>query len=455
MISFPNHARPMRFLLAIVAMLVVAPASAAVNRAATERAFQAWLADEIWPEAQAVGVSRKTFDAALGGVTLDWDLPELAPPGAPPPPHTTEVQAEFRSPGAYFDQKNLNAQAATGRQLIAKYDGVLDAIEERYGVPRGILVAIWARESSFGRAAIPEPAIRTLATHAFMSRRKDFFRPELIAALQILQAGDISAAKMKSSWAGALGQPQFLPSYYLKYAVDGDGDGDRDIWGSPPDVLASIANFLRNEGWDPERGWGIEATVPDAVACHLEGPEQGRGMADWHAAGVRQVDGRPLPRLEQNRTAYLLMPAGTLGPAFIVSGNFYVIKEYNYSDLYALYVGHLADRFADNRAFAGKWGKIGGFSRADVARMQKQFEAAGHDVGGTDGLVGFKTRVAVGRWQEQQGDKRDLHARRGDGEVDSLSRRRPAPASAAASPPVSISDSGSFSRVASKAWRRL
>jgi lytic murein transglycosylase len=395
----------MRFLLAIVAVLVATPASAAVNRAATERAFQAWLADEVWPEAHAAGVSRKTFDTALGGVTLDWDLPELAPPGAPPPPHTTEVQAEFRSPGAYFEQKNLNAQAATGRQLIAKYDGVLDAIEERYGVPRGILVAIWARESSFGRAAIPEPAIRTLATHAFMSRRKDFFRPELIAALQILQAGDISAGKMKSSWAGALGQPQFLPSYYLKYAVDGDGDGDRDIWGSPPDVLASIANFLRNEGWDPERGWGIEASVPEAVACHLEGPEQGRGMAEWHASGVRQADGSPLPRVEQNRTAYLLMPAGRLGPAFIVSGNFYVIKEYNYSDLYALYVGHLADRFADNQSFAGKWGKVGGFSRADVARMQQQFEAQGHDVGGTDGLVGFKTRVAVGRWQEQQGDR--------------------------------------------------
>lgn len=387
------------------AVLAVTPVAAAPGRAATERAFQAWLNDEIWPEARAAGVSRKTFDAALGSVTLDWDLPELAPPGAPPPPHTNEVQAEFRSPGAYFDQKNLNAQVATGRQLIAKYDSVLDAIEQRYGVPRGILVAIWARESSFGRAAIPNAAIRTLATHAFMSRRKDFFRPELIAALQIVQSGDISPAKMKSSWAGALGQPQFLPSYYLKYAVDADGDGHRDIWGSPPDVLASIANFLRNEGWDPERGWGIEAAVPDTVACHLEGPEQGRGMAEWHAAGVRQVDGRPLPRVEQNRTAYLLMPAGRYGPAFIVSGNFYVIKAYNYSDLYALYIGHLADRFTSNRPFSGAWGKVGGFSRADVARMQKQFEAAGHDVGGTDGLVGFKTRVAVGRWQAGRGER--------------------------------------------------
>jgi lytic murein transglycosylase len=391
--------------LLLVALALPIPAEAAVDRKATERAFQAWLSDVVWPEAQAAGISRRTFDAALDGVTLDWDLPELAPPGAPPPPHTKEVQAEFRSPGAYFDQGNLNAQVAAGRKLIAQYDRQLDAIEARYGVPRGILLAIWARESSFGRAAIPHPAIRTLATQAFMSRRKDFFRPELIAALQILQSGEVSLATMKSSWAGALGQPQFLPSYYLKYAVDGDGDGRRDIWGSPPDVLASIANFLRSEGWDPERSWGIEVKVPDSVACHLEGPEQGRGMAEWQAAGIRQVDGRDLPRFQQNRTAYLLMPAGRLGPAFIVSGNFYVIKEYNYTDLYALYVGHLSDRFADNDAFAAGWGKVGGFSRADVARMQQQFEAAGHDVGGTDGLVGFKTRVAVGRWQESRGDR--------------------------------------------------
>ena len=378
---------------------------AAVDRKATERGFQAWLQKDIWPEARAAGVSRQTFDAALKGVTLDWDLPELAPPGAPPPPHTKEVQAEFRSPGAYFDQKNLGAQVATGRQLIAKYDRQLAAIEARYGVPRGILMAIWARESSFGRAAIPHAAIRTLATQAYMSRRKDFFRPELIAALQIVQLGEVSLAQMKSSWAGALGQPQFLPSYYLKYAVDGDGDGRRDIWSSPPDVLASIANFLRNEGWDPERSWGIEVRVPDTVACHFEGPEQGRGMAEWQAAGVRRVDGRDLPRFEQNRTAFLLMPAGRHGPAFIVSGNFYVLKQYNFSDLYALYVGHLSDRFADNRDFTAGWGKVGGFSRADVARMQAQFESQGHDVGGTDGLVGFKTRVAVGRWQESRGDR--------------------------------------------------
>ncbi len=397
----------LRYLLGLFLIAVLplgAPALAAASRDAVERAFQNFLADEIWPEAKAAGVSRKTFDAALHGVTLDWDLPELVPPGQPPPPHTVESQAEFRSPSVYFDQTRISNQAATGRQLLAKYGKDLDRIEQRYGVPRGIILAIWARESGFGRAAIPNPAIRTLATQAFMSRRKEFFRPELIAALTILEAGDISAARMKSSWAGALGQPQFLPSYFLKYAVDFDGDGRRDIWGTPADVLASIARFLHDQGWDAERGWGVEARVPDSVACYLEGPEQGQGMAEWAKAGVTQVDGSPLPRVAQNRTAYLLMPAGRFGPAFVVSGNFYVLKAYNNSDLYALYVSHLSDRFSNNRPFVARWGKAGGFTRADVARMQRAFEAEGHDVGGADGLVGFKTRIAIGHWQAEHGD---------------------------------------------------
>ncbi|WP_291742046.1 lytic murein transglycosylase [Bauldia sp.] len=375
----------------------------AVDRRAIERDFQAFLANEIWPEAQAAGVSRTAFNAALGGVTLDWDLPELVPPGTSAP-HTVESQAEFRSPGAYFNQNNLNTQVAIGRRLIKKWGKTLAAIEQRFGVPGEIPLAIWARETSFGNAKLPYSAIRTLATRAYMGRRKAFFRPELIAALQIVEAGDIKPSQMKSSWAGALGQPQFLPSYYLNYAVDFDGDGHRDIWNSVPDTLASIANFLLHKGWDPERGWGIEAAVPAAVPCYLEGPEQGRGMAEWGKLGVTWIDGRPLPRIEQNREAFLLMPAGRLGPAFIVSGNFYVLKEYNYSDLYALYVGHLADRFADNKPFVAKWGKVGGFSRADVARMQRQFEAQGFDVGGSDGLVGFKTRITVGQWQAKNGD---------------------------------------------------
>lgn len=392
--------------LSLIALICghVVSANAAVDRPGLERAFGEWLQSEIWPEAQAAGVSRKTFDTALRSVTLDWSMPELQPPGAPTDKPKKEHQAEFGSPGVYFNQRRLNDQVALGRAQLGKWKKTLAAIEKRYGVPAEIIVAIWARESSFGRAAIPHAAIRTLATHAFIGRRPDMFRKELIAALKILQNGDISAAKMKSSWAGALGQPQFLPTHYLRYAVDHDGDGDRDIWNSVPDTLASIANFLSTVGWNRERNWGAEARVPANISCTYEGPEQTIAIDQWSRSGVTRIDGRPLPSAPEN-LGFLMMPAGRHGPAFIVSENFHVLKKYNFSDLYALYVGHLADRFTDNKKFVGKWGKVGGFTRADVRRMQLVLEGYGYDVGGADGLVGFKTRTAVGHWQAKAGQQ--------------------------------------------------
>jgi lytic murein transglycosylase len=388
----------------VAAISLALPALAAVDRPGLERAFPNWLETEIWPEAQAAGVSRKTFDAAFRGVTLDWEMPELRPPGAPAEKPRPEYQAEFRSPGAYFDQRRMNNEVAHARAELGQWKKTLAAIEQRYGVPAEIVVAIWARESSFGRASIPHSAIRTLATHAYIGRRPELFRKELIAALQILENGDISPAKMKSSWAGALGQPQFLPSHFLKYAVDFDGDGDRDIWNSVPDTLASIANFLRMVGWNPERSWGVEARVPANISCTLEGPEQTIAMEDWARSGVTQIGGKPLP-VRPGELGFLMMPAGRHGPAFIVSENFYILKKYNFSDLYALYVGHLADRMANNRKFASGWGDVGGFSRADVRRMQLAMERQGYDVGGADGLVGFKTRIATGIWQAKAGQK--------------------------------------------------
>jgi lytic murein transglycosylase len=389
---------------ALAAVGLALPAVAAVDRPGLERAFPNWLETEIWPEAKAAGVSRKTFDAAFRGVTLDWEMPELRPPGAPADKPRPEHQAEFRSPGAYFNQSRMNNEVAHARAELAEWEKTLAAIEQRYGVPAEVVVAIWARESSFGRASIPHSAIRTLATHAYIGRRPELFRRELVAALVILENGDISPARMKSSWAGALGQPQFLPTHFLNYAVDFDGDGDRDIWNSVPDTLASIANFLRTVGWNPARGWGIEARVPADISCTLEGPEQTIPMAEWARSGVTQIDGTPLP-VRPGELGFLMMPAGRHGPAFIVSENFYILKKYNFSDLYALYVGHLADRMAENRQFASAWGDVGGFSRADVRRMQLAMEREGYDVGGADGLVGFKTRVATGLWQTKAGQK--------------------------------------------------
>jgi len=389
----------MKLVRAVIACLVLcaSPAFAAVDKAAVELAFQAWLQSEIWPEARAAGVSRATFDAALAGVTLDWSLPELAPPGTPQERPPSDTQAEFGSPRAYFNESRLNSQVQQGRQRLKAHAKTIAAIEQRTGVPGPILMALWARESSFGNAALPYPAIRALATQAFIGFRRATFRPELVAALVILEKHDIDPKGMRSSWAGGLGRPQFLPTLFLKHAVDFDGDGRRDIWNSVPDVLASMANYLRAEGWNPERGWGLEVKVPASVTCALEGPEQGKTIDEWSRLGVTRVDGGALPGLGRSRTSFLLMPAGRFGPAFLVSENFYVLKQYNYSDLYALYVGHLADRMAANTRFAGAWGDIGIFKRADVKRMQEALVAEGHDVGKVDGLVGFKTRIASRR----------------------------------------------------------
>ncbi len=392
-------------LAAVVAVAAIGAAAAQTpDRERVQHDFEAWLVADIWPEAAAAGISRATFDRALAGVTLDWKMPELEPPGVPVKPPTVEWQSEFGSPGAYFNERTLGSLARLGRARLDKWGRTLDAIARQYGVPAGILVAIWAKESGFGEAQLAKPALRALATQAFMGRRKELFRRELIAALLIVERGDIAPDRMRSSWAGALGQPQFLPSLFHKYAVDFDRDGRRDIWGSVPDSLASMANYLRAEGWKAERGWGVEARVPASVPCTLEGPEQRITMAEWARRGVTQADGRALP-VTGDRLGFLLMPAGRHGPAFIVTENFYTLKQYNYSDLYALYIGHLSDRFAADRPFVGQWQKVGGFSRGDVKGMQEELVAEGYDVGAVDGLVGFKTRIAVGLWQAKKGQK--------------------------------------------------
>src|SRR5581483_2406643 len=224
---------------------------------------------------------------------------------------------------------------------------------------------------------------------------------ELLAALKILEAGDVTPAAMLGSWAGAIGQPQILPSQYLDVAVDFDRDGRRDVWNSVPDSLATIANFLIGEGWHPKRGWGFEVIVPPAVACSLEGPEQGKPLRDWARLGVTRADGAALPTGAS--VSYLMMPAGRLGPAFLVSRNFYTLKAYNNSDLYALYILHLADGLGGGGPLKAAWQEGERFPRARVALLQKALEKRGHDVGGADGLVGFRTRIAIGREQAATG----------------------------------------------------
>ncbi len=390
--------------LRLVCLLVLALPAAAQDRAATESQFRSWLAGPVRAEARAAGVSRATFEAAFAGVTLDWDLPDLVPPGARQPPRGRQHQAEFASPARYFRRGALDGATQVGREMAARHAAVLAATERATGVPGRIVLAIWGRESGYGRVDIPHDAFRVLATKGFMSTRRAYFAEELIALLRIAEAGHAPERAMRSSWAGALGQPQFMPSSFLRYAADGDGDGRADIWRSEADTIASIATYLARHGWVAGRDWGFEVTVPARVSCTLEGPDQGRPISEWEAMGIARVSGRPFPAHEREGEGYLLMPAGLSGPAFIVTPNFYVLKAYNMSDLYALFVGHVADRIEFGIGdFAASWRGLDPMSRGDVAAIQRALEAKGHDVGGADGLAGFKTRRSIGRWQEAMG----------------------------------------------------
>ena len=271
-------------------------------------------------------------------------------------------------------------------------------------MPGRIILAIWGRESAFGSAKIPYNAFEVLGTKAFMASRKDYFREEVLAALEMVEKKRVSINAMRGSWAGALGQPQFMPSSYLAHARDFDGDKVPDIWNSVPDTLGSIGGYLADKGWVRGRDWGFEVTLPREISCALEGPDQGRNISQWAKMGITRVNGKPFPANELKGEGYLMLPAGRSGPAFIVTPNFFVIKEYNKSDLYALFVGHAGDRIQyGGSAFAGTWGKVGGMYRSDVAKIQKGLESLGYDVGGADGLPGFKTRRSIGDWQQKNG----------------------------------------------------
>lgn len=386
--------------LALLLLILALPASAQ-DRAAIEQQFRSWLEQDIWPAASAKGVSRATFDRSFSGIRLNWDLPDLVPPGSKATTPKRQTQSEFGAPGRYF--RGVSGDAAIGHDLARRHATTLARIEKQTGVPGRILLGIWGRESAYGRAKIPHNAFEVLGTKGFMATRAPYFREELIAALQIAESGHASGP-LRSSWAGALGQPQFMPSNFLKYAADGDGDGRADIWGSVPDTLASIANYLARHGWVAGRDWGFEVTVPTSVSCALEGPDQGRPISEWEAMGITRVSNRPFPDHERSGEGFLMMPAGRNGPAFVVTPNFYVLKDYNMSDLYALYVGHVGDRIQYGVGdFSAPWGAVGKMYRSDIAAMQRGLEGMGHDVGGADGLPGFKTRRSIGRWQEATG----------------------------------------------------
>jgi lytic murein transglycosylase len=372
---------------------------------AADAAFEAWL-QSLWPQAQQLGVSRATFDMATRGLEPDLSLPELVIPGRPP--HAGPGQPEFvETPADYLKEATFDRLAAQGRKLFDQYRAPLTAIEREFGVDPTVVLAIFGRETDYGRYALPHDAIRVLATQAYLGKRKDKFRDEFLLALNMLDDGSVKRADMKSSWAGAMGLTQFLPSEYYKYAVDFDGDGRRDIWHSVPDALASAARQLVDKGWQRGLRWAYEVRAPANVDCTTGVPENTHPIGDWVKSGFAPAYGRDLSPTERAQTASLLQPAGPYGPAFLATKNYFVIKEYNFSDLYVLFVGHLSDRIVDPRPFETPWGKVAQLPSRDLDRMQEILTAGGYYHDKIDGKAGMKTRAALGDYQKRNGLKLD------------------------------------------------
>ena len=358
-------------------MLAFALTGAAAEEAAKDN-FQSFVAD-LWPEAKASGVSRAIFDAAFKGLTPD---PQVIA--------ATKRQPEYIRPvGAYIASLVSDGRVAAGRKHMVPYAETLAAVEAKFGVDRFILLAIWGIESNYGREPEGKDVIRSLATLAEARYRDDFFRHELVSALVILQQGRVAREKLIGSWAGAMGQPQFIPSSFLRYAVDFSGGGRADIWTNVLDVLASIANYFRESGWTAGMPWGFEVTIP-AVFDYRKSRAP---FADWTPLGVKRADGGALPGTGD---AILLFPSGYKGPAFLVTKNFEAIKRYNNSDAYALAAVHLADRLRGAGPIRAPWPDDDKpLSREERVELQHALATLGYKVNNFQGQIDFDLRDNV------------------------------------------------------------
>ena len=371
-------------LIALALMLVFAAAPAqAQNERQSFAAFQA----ALWPDAKAKGITRANFDLAMRGLTSD---PRVIA--------ATRRQPEYGRPvGDYINALAAPRRIARGMQMSKQWLQTLDAIERSFKVERWVLLALWGMETDYGAAKDRWDVFRSLATLAYVGYRDPFFRNELIVAMRIMQDGHIPRDRMISSWAGAMGQMQFMPSTFTRYAIDVSGDRRPDIWNNVPDALGSAANYLKRFGWQSGLPWGFEVTLPPDFD-----PMTSRGSFDeWRTRGVKRTDGRPFPR-EGN--GILFFPAGASGPAFLVTPNFDVLKAYNNSDAYAIAVGHLADRMHGGIPIRAK-GPAGDrpLSRDARVALQKKFAALGYKVNEFDGHIDFDLRDQIRIEQKKAG----------------------------------------------------
>jgi lytic murein transglycosylase len=386
-------------------MLAAAIVALPLPALAADANFAQFIAS-LWPEAQAAGVSRATFDTETRGLEPDYKLPDLILPGRPAT--GAPSQAEFvQVPADYLKEASIARLATEGQRLLQKYRAALTGIEARFAVPATIVLAIWGRETDFGRYTLPYDGLRVLATQAYVGRRKDQYGNEFILALKMIGDGEVTRQDLRSSWAGATGLTQFLPSEFYKHGVDFDGDGRVDIWKSVPDALASAAQQLVNKGWQPGVRWAYEVRAPAGVDCTQGVPEVTKPIGEWLRTGFVPVRGQKLDAVEQAEPASLLQPEGVYGPAFLTTKNYFVIKEYNFSDLYVLFVGHLSDRILTPQPFATPWSVSTQLRTADVEAMQRGLTRIGLYADKVDGKAGMKTRAALGAYQKSAGLKVD------------------------------------------------
>lgn len=387
------------------------PVARAVERSietpVTNSGFRVWISD-FSARARAEGITQATLNQAFSGVELNERVIER-----------DQNQSEFsRTLWDYLDSAASAARIANGRNALADRRSTLAAIERRYGVEAEVVTAIWGLESAYGSFRGDVPIIEAMATLAYEGRRQEFFETQLMAALQILQAGDITPANMRGSWAGAMGHTQFMPTSFLDHAVDYTGDGRRDIWGdNPADALASTAQYLSDNGWTHGQPWALEVTLPDGFDYRQSGELIEENAAYWNRLGVRLASGGRVP---EHGPSSILLPGGHSGVALVIYENFHVIESYNPADAYVIGVGHLSDRITGGSGFRGTWPRGDrALTNEERFELQRRLTAAGFSTQRVDGIVGPLTIQAVREYQAAEGLVPDGYA-----SVDLLRRLR-------------------------------
>src|SRR5215468_7349572 len=352
--------------------------------------------ERLWPDAARRRVSRATFERFTRGLTPDLSIMDKL-----------DAQPEFtKATWDYLDVLVSDERIARGREVLAQYAPTFAAVARAYGVDPAIIAAIWGVESNYGTLGGDRPVIRSTATLACVGRRQDYFREEFLSALEILQRGDVPAERLIGSWAGAFGPTQFMPSSFKRYAVDFDGDGRRDVVDSIPDVIASTANNLKSDGWVAGQRWGYEVVLPSGFDFLLADRSRQMTLRQWQDLGVRRPGGGSFRGPDAR--AYLLIPAGSRGPAFLMLQNFRVIMKYNPAEAYALAIGHLADRLRGGEPFVQPWPRHERvLTREERYELQQRLAARGYDVGEPDGRLGGKTRSALRHFQSAGGEVPD------------------------------------------------